>query len=98
MTGKIIPYIFIGYIQITLILLLGMWLFDVPGCGGELTDFYLGAGVFVISILSLGLLISTAARDAVPGLSDDLHDFSAAVAAVRVHVSLRGHAPGGSGH
>lgn len=61
MTGKIIPYIFIGYIQITLILFLGMWLFDVP-VRGDLEDFYLGAGVFVISILSLGLLISTAAE------------------------------------
>ena len=61
MTGKIIPYIFIGYIQITLILFLGMWLFEVP-VRGDLADFYLGAGVFVICILSLGLLISSAAE------------------------------------
>ena len=61
MTGKIIPYIFIGYLQITLILFLGVWLFDVP-IRGHLLDFYGGAGVFVMSVLTLGLLISTAAE------------------------------------
>ena len=61
MIGKIVPYIFIGYIQISIILLLGVSLFDVP-VRGTLLDFYLGAGVFVISILSLGLLISTIAE------------------------------------
>ncbi len=61
MTGKLIPYIFIGYLQITLILFLGVVLFDVP-VRGELFDFYAGAGAFVISILTLGLLISTTAE------------------------------------
>lgn len=60
MIGKIIPYIFIGYLQISLIIALGITLFDVPMRGSWL-DFYLGAGIFVISILTLGLLISTAA-------------------------------------
>ncbi len=61
MIGKIVPYVLIGYIQISIILLLGMALFDVP-VRGSLVDFYLGAGVFVISVLSLGLLISTIAE------------------------------------
>lgn len=61
MIGKIIPYVLIGYIQISIILLLGVSLFDVP-IRGTLLDFYIGAGVFVISTLSLGLLISTLAE------------------------------------
>lgn len=61
MIGKIIPYVLIGYIQISIILLLGVSLFDVP-IRGTLLDFYTGAGVFVISTLSLGLLISTMAE------------------------------------
>ena len=61
MIGKITPYIFIGYIQISLILLLGIFLFNVP-IRGSLFDFYLGAGFFILSILTLGLLISTFAE------------------------------------
>lgn len=61
MIGKIVPYVLIGYIQISIILLLGVSVFDVP-VRGTLLDFYLGAGVFVISILSLGLFISTIAE------------------------------------
>ena len=61
MTGKILPYIAIGYVQATVILVIGVGLFDVP-VRGLLRDFYLAAGVFVISVLSLGLAISTLAR------------------------------------
>lgn len=60
MLGKIVPYVFIGYVQISLILTLGVLLFDLP-VRGSLLDFYAGAGVFVISVLTLGLLFSTAA-------------------------------------
>ena len=44
----------------TLILAFAVFLFDVP-IRGELSDFYLGAGVFVAAALSLGLFISTVA-------------------------------------
>jgi ABC-2 type transport system permease protein len=60
MIGKIVPYALIGYLQISIILLLGVTLFDVP-IRGTLTDFYIASGVFIISTLSLGLLISTIA-------------------------------------
>ena len=60
MTGKIFPYIIIGYVQVSLILGLGVWLFDLP-VRGSLLDFYLGVGVFVPSVLTLGLIISTVA-------------------------------------
>jgi ABC-2 type transport system permease protein len=61
MIGKIIPYVFIGYLQVTLILLLGAYVFKVP-IRGSLVDLYLGAGLFVTSVLTLGLLISTVAE------------------------------------
>jgi ABC-2 type transport system permease protein len=60
MLGKILPYVAIGYVQVSLILALGVFLFDVP-IRGALSDFYLGAGVFVVSVLTLGLFISTLA-------------------------------------
>ena len=60
MVGKIVPYIVIGYVQVSLILGLGVWLFDLP-IRGSLVDFYLSVGVFVPSVLTLGLIISTIA-------------------------------------
>jgi len=61
MLGKILPYIGIGYVQISLILGLGVLLFDLP-IRGSLADFYTAAGAFVVASLSLGLLISTLAE------------------------------------
>ncbi len=60
MVGKIAPYIVIGYIQVTLILLLGVWLFDLP-LRGSMVELYLAVGFFVPSVLTLGLIISTIA-------------------------------------
>lgn len=62
MIGKILPYVFIGFLQATIIILLGIWLFDVP-IRGSLIDFYIGVGFFVMSILTLGLVISTIATN-----------------------------------
>ena len=61
MIGKIFPYIIIGYLQASLIIFLGTVLFDVP-IRGSLVDFYLACGIFIISVLTLGLFISTIAR------------------------------------
>jgi len=60
MVGKILPYVAIGYVQISLILGLGVLLFDLP-VRGSLLDFYVAAGAFVVASLTLGLLISTLA-------------------------------------
>jgi len=62
MIGKIIPYIVIGLIQVTLIMLLGMLLFHVP-VNGRIVDVYLIALIFIAANLSLGLVISTIARN-----------------------------------
>ncbi|HQR24713.1 MAG TPA: ABC transporter permease [Steroidobacteraceae bacterium] len=61
MTGKLLPYVFIGLLQATLVLLVGMWLFDVP-LNGSLAQFYLAAALFIASTLTLGLVISTVAQ------------------------------------
>ena len=61
MSGKIIPYILIGLIQVTIVLLLGWLLFHVPVVGG-LAALYLAALLFIAASLGLGLLISTFAK------------------------------------
>ncbi len=61
MVGKILPYIFIGLIQVTLILLLGNLLFGVPVVG-SLVHVYMASLVFIASNLTLGLVISTVAQ------------------------------------
>jgi ABC-2 type transport system permease protein len=61
MIGKILPYVAIGYVQISLILGLGVLLFDLP-IRGSLSHLYLASGAFVVASLSLGLLFSTIAE------------------------------------
>jgi ABC-2 type transport system permease protein len=62
MLGKLLPYVFIGLTQTTLVLLLGSLLFRVP-VRGDLGSLYLAAVIFIGATLSLGLLISTIARN-----------------------------------
>lgn len=57
MAAKIAPYIVIGLIQVSLILGIGLLLFDIP-IRGSLFDLYLASLVFISACLSLGLLIS----------------------------------------
>lgn len=61
MLGKLIPYVLIGLLQVTIVLIVGRLLFDVP-FRGALGDLYAAALVFIAASLALGLLISTLAR------------------------------------
>jgi len=61
MIGKVLPYVAIGFLQTSVILALGMWLFDVP-IRGSVSDVYVAAGLLIGANLTLGLLISTRAR------------------------------------
>jgi ABC-2 type transport system permease protein len=61
MIGKILPYILIGLVQTTLVLVLGALLFNVP-INGTLIDLYAAALLFIAATLSLGLLVSTFAQ------------------------------------
>jgi ABC-2 type transport system permease protein len=59
--GKIAPYIVIGYIQMTLILIVGSFVFHVP-IQGSLPLLYGLASAFIAANLALGLFFSTVAR------------------------------------
>jgi len=59
--GKIVPYIAIGYTQMTLILLAGWLVFDVPIVGSLPLLFGLAFG-FIAANLAVGLFFSTIAR------------------------------------
>lgn len=59
--GKIIPYVGIGYIQMSLILLAGRVVFDVP-IVGSLPLLYALAFAFISANLAIGLFFSTLAK------------------------------------
>ena len=61
MLGKIIPFLMIGYVQITVILIVGRLLFDVP-IVGSIGELYLIALPFIVASLGVGLLVSTAVK------------------------------------
>lgn len=62
MIGKIIPYIVIGFVQVAIILGLGAVIFNVP-INGSLTALFVVTLLFILASLSLGLVISTIARN-----------------------------------
>ena len=62
MLGKIIPYIFIGSLQVSIILGLGHIVFDVPINGG-LWQLAGATLLFITASLTLGLVISTIAKN-----------------------------------
>ncbi len=59
--GKLIPYFFIGIIDVVLSVLLSVFLFDVPLRGNPFLLMSL-SGIFLFGGLSLGILISIAAK------------------------------------
>jgi ABC-2 type transport system permease protein len=61
MLAKILPYVLIGLIQVTLVLLLGKFLFQVP-LRGTLLNVYIVSLLFVVANLALGLVASTIAQ------------------------------------
>ncbi|MGH8480037.1 MAG: ABC transporter permease [Gammaproteobacteria bacterium] len=62
MLGKIVPYVFVGYLQAGLILVAARLVFDVPMLG-DLTFLALSVLVFIAANLTLGLTFSTIARN-----------------------------------
>ncbi len=61
MLGKLLPFLLIGYVQMTVVLLLGWLVFDVP-FRGSLLALYAITLAFIVANLGLGLLLSTAVR------------------------------------
>jgi ABC-2 type transport system permease protein len=62
MTGKIVPYILIGLLQVTIVLTLAQLLFGVPMLGGYAT-LYISVLLFIAANLMLGLTISSIAQN-----------------------------------
>jgi ABC-2 type transport system permease protein len=62
MIGKIIPYILVGYIQISLLLVAARFLFHVPMIG-NLFLLFAAALVFIAANLSMGITFSTIAQN-----------------------------------
>ena len=61
MIGKILPYIVIGLLQMTIILGLGHLIFEVP-INGAISHLLIGTLLFITASLTLGLIISTIAK------------------------------------
>jgi len=61
MLGKTIPFAVVGYLQVTVILLLGKLLFDVP-MRGSLMLLYVLIAPFIIASLGMGLFISAVTK------------------------------------
>ena len=62
MTGKIVPYILIGLIQVTLIVACALLLFDVPMQGDPLLLYFVVL-IFIAANLTLGITFSSIARN-----------------------------------
>lgn len=58
--GKVLPFVGIGLIQVSVILLVGHWLFAVP-VRGSLLELYGASLLFIVASLSLGVFLSTMA-------------------------------------
>ena len=61
MVGKVLPYVAVGLVQVTLVLLLGAWLFAVP-IRGTLAAVYGASLLLIVANLALGLLVSTLSK------------------------------------
>ena len=62
MVGKIVPYITVGYVQVTLILLAARFIFNVPMLG-SLPLLYAVALLFIAANLAMGITFSTLAKN-----------------------------------
>jgi len=62
MTGKIVPYIMIGLLQVTLLLAAAELLFEVP-LRGSLLLLYFAVFIFIAANLTLGITFSSLARN-----------------------------------
>jgi ABC-2 type transport system permease protein len=67
MLGKLLPFVLVGYVQMTNVLLFGWLLFRVP-LRGSLPLLYLLTLAFIVAMLGLGLLVSTLVRSQVQAM------------------------------
>lgn len=62
LVGKIVPYIFVGYIQVSVILIAARFLFRVP-MEGSILLLLVVAFVFIVANLAMGITFSTIAKN-----------------------------------
>lgn len=62
MMGKIMPYVMVGYIQVILIMVASIFLFNIPITGNPLIVFTYSA-IFIAANLTVGVTVSTIARN-----------------------------------
>ena len=67
MLGKLVPFVLVAYVQMTVVLLLGKLLFDIP-IRGSLVLLYAVTLTYVVANLALGLLVSAIARTQVQAM------------------------------
>ncbi len=67
MLGKIVPYVAVGYFQVTLILILARWVFQVPMLG-SLVLLSAALIVFIVVNLAIGYTFSTLAQNQLQSL------------------------------
>jgi ABC-2 type transport system permease protein len=65
--GKIVPFIVVGYVQMTVVLGLGKLLFDIP-MRGSLLLLYALTMTYIVANLALGLLVSTVTKTQVQAM------------------------------
>ena len=56
--GKVLPFVFIGYAQLTILVVMMRFLFGIE-TQGSVTALYLLNGLYIAAVLGLGILIST---------------------------------------
>lgn len=61
MLGKVLPYIVLGYLQVTVALIIGVIVFNVP-IRGSLLELYVLTLFFITASLGMGILISNVAK------------------------------------
>jgi ABC-2 type transport system permease protein len=61
MLGKTIPFALVGFVNMLLISLIGVFWFDVP-IRGSLLILFLGTAIYLLSVLGIGLFISTVSK------------------------------------
>jgi len=74
MAGKLLPYIAVGLIQTTIILAATRYVFTVP-CAGSVVTIYLSAMLFVVANLTVGLAMSSLARNQLQAMQMTLFYF-----------------------
>lgn len=60
--GKLAPYAALGLVQALMVLTLGTWIFDMP-IRGSLFVLFVGALLFLLSVLGIGLLVSVTTKN-----------------------------------